>query len=123
MAQVMSKALEQRGKNTMDKVTKFAETLLEGMEKSKSTKREGDDKDLEPQGKKLIEEDFPVVDDGHKVVDRTIRNLLRPINGDPNTYWKEGTWGREVGPMLGTNLYLTHLFPLSVNPRTIHSVY
>ena len=48
MAQVMSKALEQRGKNTMDKVTKFAETLLKGMEKSKSTKREGDDKDLEP---------------------------------------------------------------------------
>ena len=25
--------------------------------------------------------------------------------------------------MLGTNLYLTHLFPLSVNPRTIQAVY
>ena len=25
--------------------------------------------------------------------------------------------------MLGTNLYLTHLFPLSVNPQTIQAVY
>ena len=25
--------------------------------------------------------------------------------------------------MLGTNLYLTHLFPLLVNPRTIRAVY
>ena len=46
----------------------FAETLLNGMEKSKSTKRKGEDKDLKPQGN-LIEKDFHVVDDGHKVVD------------------------------------------------------
>ena len=25
--------------------------------------------------------------------------------------------------MLGTNLYLTHLFPLSVNPQTIYAIY
>ena len=31
--------------------------------------------------------------------------------------------GVEVGPMLGTNLYLTHLFTLSANPRTIQAVY
>ena len=48
IAQVMSKALEQRGKNTMYEVTMFAKTLLKGMEKSKSTKRKGEDKDLEP---------------------------------------------------------------------------
>ena len=64
-----------------------------------------------------------MVDDGHKVVKWTISNLLRPITMDPNTYWKEGTWGAEVSPMLGTNLYLTHLFPLSVNPWTIQAVY
>ena len=63
----------------------FAETLLNGMEKSKSTKRKGEEKDLEPQGKILIEEDFHVEDDGYKVVDWTLRNLLRPINGEPNT--------------------------------------
>ena len=64
------------------------------------------DKDLEPQGENLIEEDFHVVDDEHNRVDWTIRNVLRPINGDPNTYWR----GNVGGPsMLGTNLYLTHI--------------
>ena len=33
----------------------------------------------------MIEKDFHVRDDGHKVVDWTIRNLLWPINGNPNT--------------------------------------
>ena len=82
MAQVMSKAPEQRGKNTMEEVAMFTETLLNGMDKSKSMKMKmtGADKDLEPQGKNLIEDDFHVVDDGHKVVDWTIRNLWHPIN-------------------------------------------
>ena len=123
MAKVMNKALEQRGINNMAEVAMFAETLLKGMEKSKSTKRKGEDKDLELQGRNLIDEEFHIVDDAHKVVDWNIRNFLRPIIGDPSTYWKEGSWGTEVGPMLGTNLYLTHLFPLSVNPRTILAVY
>ena len=79
--------------------------------------------DVEPQGKYLIEEDFHVVDYRHKRVDWTIRNLLRPINGDPNTYWREGTWGAQAGLMLGKNLYLTHLLPLLVNPWTIQAVY
>ena len=78
-----------------------------------------DETDLEPQEKILIDEDLHVEDTGHKVVDWTLRNLLRPINGDPNTYWKEA----EMSPMLGTNLYLTHLFPLLVNPQTIQAVY
>ena len=47
---------------------------------------------MEPQGENLIEEDFHEVDDGHKRVDWTRRNLLRPINGDPNTSWRDGTW-------------------------------
>ena len=68
MAQVMSKALEQRGKNTMDEAAMFAETLLKGLEMSNRTKRKAANKDLEPQGKNLIEENL-VVDDGHKVVD------------------------------------------------------
>ena len=84
MARLMSKAMEKIGKNTMEEEAMFAETLLNGMEKSKSMKRKGEDTDLEPQGKILIEEDFHMEDDGHKVVDWTLRNLLRPINGDPN---------------------------------------
>ena len=103
MAQVMSKALKQRGKNTMEELPTFTETLLNWMKKSKSMKRKGADK-----GNNLIQEDFHVVDDRQKVVDWTIRNLLRLIHGDPNTYWRKGTWGAEVSPMLGRNLYLTH---------------
>ena len=79
--------------------------------------------DLEPQGENLIEEDFHVVDDGHKRADWTIINLLRPINRDPNSYWREETWGAQAGPMLGTNLYLTYLLPPSVNPLTLQAVY
>ena len=72
----------------------FAETLLNGMEKSKSLKRKGEEKDLEPQEKILIDEDLHVEDTGHKVVDWTLKNLLRPMNGDPNTNLKEGSWGQ-----------------------------
>ena len=115
MAQMMAKALEHRGENTMKEVTMFAETLLKGVEITKGTKRKGADKDPEPQGKNLIEENFHVVDDGHTVVDWTIRNLLCPVNGNPNSYWEEETWEAEVG--------LTHLLPLSVNPWTIQAVY
>ena len=43
----------------------FAETLFNGMEKFKSTKRKGEEKDQEPHGKILIEEDLHVEDDGH----------------------------------------------------------
>ena len=100
LAQVMSKAMQQQGKSTLDDVARFADTLLKGLKKSKSMKRKGEDTDLELQGK-----DFKVVDYGHKVVDWTIRDLLRPINGNFNIYWKEGTWGAEASPLLGTNLY------------------
>ena len=94
MAKEMKKALEQRGKNNMAEVALFAETLLKRMEKSKSTKRKGGDKDLEPQGKNLIDEEFYIVDNCHKVVGWKIRNLLLLINGDLGTYWKQGTWGQ-----------------------------
>ena len=40
MANVMNKALEQRGKNNKAEVAMFADTLLKGMEKSKSSKKE-----------------------------------------------------------------------------------
>ena len=55
MAKVMNKALEQRGINNMAEVAMFAETLLKGMEKSKSTKRKVEDNDLELQGRNLID--------------------------------------------------------------------
>ena len=48
------------------------------------------------------------------MVNWTLRNLLYPINGGGEA---------EMSPMLGTNLYLTHLFPLSVNPRIIQAVH
>ena len=48
MAQMMSKALEQRGKNTKEEVATFPEILLNEMEKSKRRKRKGADKDPEP---------------------------------------------------------------------------
>ena len=41
LAQVMSKAMQQQGKSPLDFVARFADTLLKGMEKSKSTKRKG----------------------------------------------------------------------------------
>ena len=34
-----------------------------------------------------------------------------------------GTWKTEVGPMLGSNLYLSHLLPGPINPWTIQAVY
>ena len=51
------------------------------------------------------------------------RNTIRHINGDPNVYWKEGTWKSKLAPVLGSNLRTDHLFPLSVNPGTIRHLY
>jgi hypothetical protein len=90
---------------------------------NRSEKRKGEDKEIMPEVRVLIDEELKVKDDGHKVVAWKVRNMLRPINGDPEKYWHEGTWELEVGPVLGTNLFLTQLFPLSINPKTIRAVY
>ena len=60
-----------------------------------------------------------VKDDGHSSVDLALRNKLRLVNGDPEKYWKEGTWDTEVSPNLESNLVLGHLFPMSINPGSI----
>ena len=71
MAKVTNKALEQKGKNNIAEVAMFAETLIKGIEQSKSIKRKGEDKDLESQG---IDEEFHIIDNGHQV-DLNNRNL------------------------------------------------
>ena len=85
MAQMMAKTLEHRGKNTRKVVTMFAETLCRGVEMANSTKRKWSNRGIEPEGKNLIEDNFHLVDDWHTIENWTIRNLLRPINGNPNT--------------------------------------
>ena len=61
----------------MEEVAMFTETLVKGMGKPKRTKRKGRTRTWNHRRR---------VDNGHKRVDWTIRNLLRPINRDPNTY-------------------------------------
>ena len=88
-----------------------------------NNKRKAEGKDPLPEEKVLIEETWEVRGDGHKILDWTLRNTIRPINGDPDVYWKEGTWKSELAPVLGSNLTTEHLFPLSVNPGTIRRLY
>ena len=61
----------------------------------------------------MIDGRFTIKDDGHKVVDWSVWNMFNPQNGDPAKYWIESTCEIVVAP--GTNLFLIHLFPLSVN--------
>ena len=73
--------------------------------------------DLLPEEKILIDEMWEVRDDW------SLRNLIRPVNGDSDVFWKEGTWKGELAPVLGTNLMTDYLFPLSVNPGRIRHLY
>ena len=95
------------------------EKLMEGwngMSKMMNTmmsnnKRKADGIDPLLEEKVLIEETWEVRDDGHKILDWTLRNIFRPINGNLDVYWKEGTWKSELAPVLGSNLTTDHLFP------------
>ena len=59
-----------------------------------NNKRKAEGTDPLPEEKVLIEETWEVRDDGHKILDWTLRNTIRPINGDLDVFWKEGTWKR-----------------------------
>ena len=54
-----------------------------------------------PEEKVLIEKTWEVRDDGHTILDLTLRNTVRPIKGEPDVYWKEGTWKNLLTPVIG----------------------
>ena len=70
------------------------EKLMEGwnrMSKMMNTmmsdnKRKVDGTDPLSEEKVLIKETWEVRDDGHKLLDWTLRKTIRPINGDPDVY-------------------------------------
>ena len=127
MAKELGRVLEKSGTGEggrgadMEMFKAFTNSLVQGL--NRNEKRKGEEKEYMPESKILIDEQMRVKDDGHKVVAWKLRNMLRPLNGDPGKYWQEGSWETEVRPVLGTNLFLTHLFPLSINPKTIRAVY
>ena len=53
-----------------------------------TNKRKTDGVDPMPKEKISIDEMWEVRDNGHKVLDWTLRNTIRPVNGDPEVFWK-----------------------------------
>ena len=56
-----------------------------------TNKKKADGVDPLLEEKVLIDEMWEVRDDGQKVLDWTLRNTIRSVNGDPEVFWKEGT--------------------------------
>ena len=67
----------------------------------------------------MFKESYDVEDDAHEKVDVVLRQRLRPINADPESYWKKGSFKECERPILGSSLYLEHVMPGSVNEATI----
>ena len=115
MAKELRRELEKSGsgessrRTDLEKIMAFTSNLVQGLNMSK--KRKGEDKEIMPEVRVMIDEELKVKDNGHKVVAWKVRNMLRPINGDPEKYWHEGTWEAEVGPVLNT------LVPTQYQPK------
>ena len=69
-----------------------------------TNRRKGESKDPLLETKVLLEEAVALRDDGHRIVDWAIRYKLRPVNGDPENYWKEGTWETDISSNLRSSL-------------------
>ena len=64
-----------------------------------------------------------VKDNGPQIINWKMRNKLTTINGNPAKFWIHGTWDAEMKLMLRTNLFVTHIFPMSVNTKTVRMMY
>ena len=62
-------------------------------------------------------------DNGPQIINWKMRNKLTTINGNPAKFWIHGTWDAEMKLMLRTNLFVTHIFPMSVNTKTVRMMY
>ena len=58
-------------------------------------------------------------DDAHENLDLELRQMLRPINRCPTTYWVKGAFKQVQRPILGASLYLDHLMPGHINEGTL----
>ena len=75
-------------------------------------RKDKDDVNYQPQEPVLLlEESYRIEDDAHERVDTRLRQRLRPINADPEKYWKKDSFARVERPILGSSLYLEHITP------------
>ena len=81
-------------------------------------KRKASD-DPEEQEPIMIDEMIHLKDDGHTILDMQTRQRLRTPNSDPSDWWSNKAVAKTSYPVLGANMYLSHIMPSRVNPRTI----
>ena len=64
-------------------------------------KRRRDEISYYPQEPVLIDQDYRITDNGHKVIDCWLRQWVRPINACPTTYWIRGSFKQVERPING----------------------
>ena len=56
------------------------------------------------------------------ISDWKIRNLVRPINGPPSSWWKKESYEPNLLPRLGGSWHTGHLMPTCVAPSVLLTV-
>ena len=89
---------------------------------SDNQKRRRDD-ELEEEEPVLIDEMVQVKDDSINIIDMGIRQRLKNPNSCPSEWWDASVMEKRCWPVMGQNMYLTHLMPGRVNALTIRKIH
>ena len=105
--------------NTMSASSRDRDNLNKALNLLAETNKRRRDDELEEESAVMIDEMIHVKDDGVSVVDMNLRQRLRNINADPADWWLPTVMEKVNRPIIGQHLFLSHLMPGRVNPRTI----
>ena len=85
----------------------------------KEKKRKKEEKSYDPEDAVLLQLDYHINDDGHEKIEWKLRQMIRPINAPPDSYWKKGMFKQVERPILGASLYMDHIIPQNINEGTL----
>ena len=102
---------------------KLAETMALLAKKDDDKKRKRSSKTDEEGIPVLLKGDFSIEDDSQTVFDMKIRQALRGPNDHPETWWKPEKMDDVTTPVIGRNLFLSHLMPGRINEVTLRKLH
>ena len=99
------------------------ETLKQAIGVISNAQKRKIDEEPEEEEPILITGMIDVHDDGFSSIDMSLRKRLKNPNSCPSEWWEADKMDKVTRPVTGTNLYLSHIMPGRINPKTIRRVH